>query len=582
MSTLCTPTDESILRVNVAGPEDLQRIYRARHAVYALELAQHAPNPRQELTDSLDGHNVYLCVNRGDELAGFVSITPPGGAYSVDKYLSRQQIPVPFDDGLYEVRLLTVMPERRGRTVALLLMFAALSWIESRGGRRVIAIGRLEVLDLYRKLGLRSLGKQVACGAVQFELMSADVADLRRENAEVAELVRRAVGRVDWRLDAPATFAPSIKSADCFHGGAFFDAIGADFANLARRRNVINADVLDAWFPLAPGVLRALRGHLPWLARTSPPTDCGGLIDAIAAACGVDRDCILPGAGSSDLIFRGLRSWLSPQSRVLMLDPMYGEYAHVLERVIGCQVDRVTLRRDECYDVNLHELEARLRRGRYDLLILVNPNSPTGRFIDSAALATSLERVRGSVGRVWIDETYIDYVGAAHSLERFAAASANVFVCKSMSKVYALSGMRAAYLCGPAREIASLRAITPPWVIGLPAQVAAVEALRDPHYYTDRYRQTHVLRRSLQRSLDSLGLDVIDGCASFLLTHLPPDAPTAASLIRTCRARGVFLRDASGMGQNMSDRAVRFAVKGGAEQRIMIEAVDDALRHSAA
>jgi len=134
MVTAIETISDAALCVKIADDDDLRRIYRARHDVYALELAQHQPNSRHELTDALDGHNVYLCVNRGDELAGFVSITAPGGRYSIDKYLSRDQVPLAFDDRLYEVRLLTVLPERRGRVVALLLMFAALQWIESHGG----------------------------------------------------------------------------------------------------------------------------------------------------------------------------------------------------------------------------------------------------------------------------------------------------------------------------------------------------------------------------------------------------------------------------------------------------------------
>ena len=55
------------------------------------------------------------------------------------------------------------------------------------------------------------------------------------------------------------------KPAACFHGGAFFEAIGAKFDSLERCREIINADVLDAWFPPSPKVLGALQEHLPWL-----------------------------------------------------------------------------------------------------------------------------------------------------------------------------------------------------------------------------------------------------------------------------------------------------------------------------
>ena len=65
---------------------------------------------------------------------------------------------------------------------------------------------------------------------------------------------------------------------------------------------MIGGDVIDAWFPPAPGVLDALRDDLPWLLRTSPPADCRGLVETIAAVRGVEPAQVLPGAGSSDLI----------------------------------------------------------------------------------------------------------------------------------------------------------------------------------------------------------------------------------------------------------------------------------------
>src|SRR6185503_1009555 len=94
---------------------------------------------------------------------------------------------------------------------------------------------------------------------------------------------------------------------------------------------------------------------------------------------------ILPGAGSSDLIFEGLQRWVTPASRVLILDPMYGEYAHVLENVIGATVDRLALERKRGYEVDPDALAARVACG-YDWVVLVNPNSPTGRHVPRQTL----------------------------------------------------------------------------------------------------------------------------------------------------------------------------------------------------
>jgi histidinol-phosphate/aromatic aminotransferase/cobyric acid decarboxylase-like protein len=388
--------------------------------------------------------------------------------------------------------------------------------------------------------------------------------------------------------DADANFdiAPATRTASCacFHGGAFFEAIGDDFATLEKRHGIVNADVLDAWFPPAPRVLGALREHLSWFARTSPPTNCDGMLRAIARARGVAMDCLVAGGGSSDLIFLALRQWLTPQSRVLLLDPTYGEYSHVLEHVVGCRVDRLTLSRDNDYawfpGAKTSAAARRAALDSYDLIILVNPNSPTGRCVPRDELAAWLREVVPPRTRVWIDEAYVDYTGAPEtSLERLAATSENVVVCKSMSKAYALSGLRAAYLCGPVRLMAEVRAITPPWAVSLPAQVAAVHALGEPEYYAARYAETHALRDELATALTATGrVSVVSGAvANFLLIHLSEDGPDARTVVARCRGQGVWLRDATIMGSSLGRHAVRIAVKPRAEQARIVAALSRAI-----
>ncbi len=361
----------------------------------------------------------------------------------------------------------------------------------------------------------------------------------------------------------------ATQFAACFHGGAFFQAIGERFDALDRRQRIINADVLDAWFPPSPRVIAALTEHLPWLLQTSPPTHCSGLIDVIAEARGVEPENILPGAGSSDLIYLALRQWLNRNSRALVLDPSYSEYTHVLENVIGCQVDRLRLAREDQYRVPLDRLAESLRSG-YDLVVLVNPNSPTGQFVARDELQAVLSNVPAKT-RVWIDETYIDYVGREQSLEHWVVGTENVYVCKSMSKVYALSGARVGYLCASARQIAPLRALTPPWAVSLLAQVAAVAALHDPDYYETRHRETHALREQLAAGLKSLGWDVVPGCANFLLAHLPAVQGSASELIAACRERNLYLRDVESMGTVFDGRAIRVAVKNEATQAQILD-----------
>src|SRR3989337_971210 len=96
---------------------------------------------------------------------------------------------------------------------------------------------------------------------------------------------------------------PEPLPIPAFHGGASFDAIGTGFDDLARRTSIVDADVLDAWYEPAPAVLATLREHLPWLAKTSPPTHGDGLRAAIASRHGLAPGNVLVGGGTSALLF---------------------------------------------------------------------------------------------------------------------------------------------------------------------------------------------------------------------------------------------------------------------------------------
>lgn len=549
-TSLNQPDSRKIV-IGMPSDEDLETIYGMRHIVYATELGQHSENDERLLTDELDTFNCYIVAKIGGVLAGFISITPPsGGRYSVDKYFQRTEVPLPFDDRLYELRILTVSRQFRGTWAVPALMFGALRWIESQGVEHLVAIGREGLTSLYEKAGLVPQGKKARSGAVTYELLVGDV-NTSRDRPEAMNGVAGRLDRViDWRLEIPMN-----KPTAAFHGGAFFDAIGREFDDLTRVKKVISADVLDAWFPPSPKVVGALENNLNWTIVTSPPTGSEGLISRIADVRGVDAKCVLPGTGSSSLIYAALRHFVKATSKALILEPSHGEYSHLLENVIGCKLDRFVLQRKDGFRVDLNLLRERLARG-YDWVIIVNPNNPTGQHIRKDELIEAIDNAPTKT-RFRIDETYVDYAGSEQSLEQHAAKSENVIVCKSMSKAYALSGLRVGYLCGPEPIIEQLRAINPPWSVGLPAQLAAVMALQDPEYYAERYRDTHRLREMLADKLRDLGgIEVTSSVGNFLLLHLPDNGPDAKDLIARCQRSNLFLRNASTTAPNPKPKSL--------------------------
>ncbi len=541
--------------VYLARESDRELIYQMRHQVYAEELEQHQIRQEKKLMDDLDKSNEYIVASISGKIAGFVSITSPQAEkYSIDKYFLRSELSLKFDQGLYEIRLLTVLKQYRYSIVAPLLMYAAFRWVESHGGQSVVAIGRRKILPLYLKSGLKLVGHHVQSGKVTYDLLTATVDSIRERMLPIGGQLRRIENKVDWQMPIPF-----MKPSACFHGGAFFDAIGNEFDSLERKDEIINADVLDAWFPPSPKVISAIQEHLPWLLKTSPPTQSEGLVRTISKARGINSASILVSGGSSSLVYLAFNYWLTSNSRVLILDPTYGEYSHILENVIGCRVDRFLLSKDDDYVLDastFHPLKK-----EYDLIVIVNPNNPTGKLIPKKYLQEIVSKVLPQT-LVWIDEAYIEYVDSLNSMESFAMQSRNVIVCKSLSKVYALSGARVAYLCASPHVLEPLKALVPPWAVSLPAQLAATIALKDPKYYEGCYQQTRDLRRQLVENLSDIGeINIFESVANFILCDLTNKKIKAETLVSDCRRHGLFLRDVKNMGHGVGEYMVRIAVK---------------------
>jgi histidinol-phosphate/aromatic aminotransferase/cobyric acid decarboxylase-like protein len=257
---------------------------------------------------------------------------------------------------------------------------------------------------------------------------------------------------------------------------------------------------------------------------------------------------------------------------------MYGEYAFVTEKVIGCSVERFELGWETEFRIDLDSLSARITDG-FDLIVLVNPNSPTGQYVDGDTLKRFLRTVPQST-LVWIDEAYIDYVGPEESLERFAVHAANVIVCKSMSKVYALSGARAGYLVSNAERIAHLQSHIPPWIVGFPSQVACIRALENGAYYREKYQKTMTLKRDFADRLRSMaGVDsVLEGVANFVLVRLSSEAPAADVLQHRCREHGLYIRTLNQMTKDAPQDTIRLAVKNSETNHRMIDILSQTLR----
>lgn len=543
------------ITIRFATDDDRNQIYHLRHRVYAQELGQHPTNDQGSLCDSLDRWNEYLVAALGTQIIGFISITPsesPG--YSLDKYLDRKDYPSLCGPDIHEVRLLTVMEGYREGLTASILLYAAIRSLQCRKAERIVGMGRQEVLKTYRSIGFKTIGKTIACGKTQFEAMHLRMSNVDPILYRFRKVIARIRERIHWDFEFP--FEPENN---CYHGGASIESIAGNFDDLDRRHQIINADVLDAWFPPCPKAISEITRHLPWLMRSSPPTQADGLNHAIAKSRNIPIEHVVTGAGSSDLIFHAFGAWLQKDSRVLLVTPCYGEYEFICKQVLGTHVDYFKLSRQNDFTPDIKQFQKQVLQG-YDLVVIVNPNNPTGKFLTQGEMLELLS-VTPSQTRFWIDECYVDFVDDTQSLQREVTNHDNLVICKSMSKIYGLSGMRVGYLCLPPHLATPLRQATPPWNIGMLSQLAAIASLGDKNYFAKRYQETHRLRLNLESQLIDLGLDVVPGTGNYILFYLHMNRVAKLQFLKGCVEEQIHLRDLEPTSPCLGHDAIRIAVK---------------------
>ena len=538
------------------------QISALRHEVYASELQQYQVNSEQQLEDP--GHHFIACMV-GGKLAGYISLNPPNTQpFRVSKYFSQETL----DETLYskcgerlsstyEVRALTVSPEYRGKQISAQLMAYALKFVLQVEGTDIVAMGHANVVELYKKIGMTVFEQHgIQYGETLYYPMYLDPQIARTMNAEKIS---------EFEEDEDV----------CYHGGKSWDTSKFDFGI---RDTLVVADVLDSPFPPCPEALHVLREQLERCCQESPPTQCEELIETIAETRGVQSKHVAVSSGSSSLMFSFLPQLLTSTSKVLVLSPMYGEYSHILTHVIGCEMTNFVLHKENGFEIDADELIRQARQ--HDAVILVNPNSPTGVYCSKMSKIVhqiqdeSISPTRCKM--IWVDETYIDYIPEAQSLESLVDTNPSLIVCKSMSKCYALSGLRVAYAVS--QKVTELRRFIPPWAVSLPGQLAAVAALKNPTYYNEQYEIIHQQRTVLSDKLREQNFTVLPGVANFILTFLPEETQhTSSTFIEACKEKGVFIRDAQNMGVTLGNNSVRFAIRSSGENERIIECVKEVL-----
>jgi threonine-phosphate decarboxylase len=293
-----------------------------------------------------------------------------------------------------------------------------------------------------------------------------------------------------------------------------------------------------------------------------PDPDCRALTERLARRHGLPAEHLVVGNGANDLIYAAARA-LRP-GRVAIAEPTYTEYLRA-SLLAGASTTHWLAEGEE------YRLEPFDPDGA-DLVWLCNPNNPTGGLWPPGSLAPWVEAHPQTV--FIVDEAFVPFRDdeADHTLVPACRRLPNLVVLHSMTKVYALAGVRLGYAVAAPALAARLREQIVPWSVNAIAQAAGVTVLdNDSDFlFTTRAWLRHNLGPfTEQLSACSDCLRVVPSQANFVLVRLT--GVTAGRLCYRLGQRGIAVRDASNF-VGLDDRYVRIALgTPGANARLLQE-----------
>jgi histidinol-phosphate aminotransferase len=289
---------------------------------------------------------------------------------------------------------------------------------------------------------------------------------------------------------------------------------------------VIKLNTNESPYPPSPAVRAALQNLKVDTLRLYPDPVSLELRRKIAALHGGAPDNVFVGNGSDETLALCSRAFVEDDGAIGYFDPSYSLYP-VLAQIRAVAARPVALGPDFAWTMPADY--------RASLFFLTTPNAPTGVQYPKAAIRAFCARFPGVVV---LDEAYVDFA-REHCMD-LALECANVLVLRTLSKSYALAGLRLGYVVGAAPLIEALFKIKDSYNVDRITQAAALAALSDQAHMQALVARIKTTRRRTVTELEQMGFRVFPSETNFL--WVKPPRISAAELYRRLREQNILVR----------------------------------------
>lgn len=291
-----------------------------------------------------------------------------------------------------------------------------------------------------------------------------------------------------------------------------------------------------------------------------PTRDADALRQGLAAHHRLDADNFVCGHGGDSLLDLVATAFTHAGQTMAVTRPSYSLYPFYAR----------------LHSLHLAEVPMRSRAGDLDvetfrvahprLVVLANPNNPTGSLASRQSILELLDAVDGVV---LVDEAYVEYAPDGTSLLADVESHDNLAVLRTFSKAYGLAGLRVGYIAANRELAGALRAVKAPYNVGVYEEAVAAQALEEQAWVARGVATVVRERERLADALEARGYGVHPSHANFLLAT----APTAPEPLREAlRRRGILARTFP--SRPALARAIRFTVGGPSQTAQLLQALD--------
>lgn len=260
-------------------------------------------------------------------------------------------------------------------------------------------------------------------------------------------------------------------------------------------------------------------------------------LSAVATFHSVSRDSIVLGNGASE-IFTVLARRYSGK-RVIVIHPTFSEYEQTLTAA-GAEIVEVIVEEIASWQIPMEQVKNEMRKAA--AIYICTPNNPTGVLPKRAELQELVAHGRTVGCDVILDEAFIDWVDEQLSfIPEIVNGNDHLLVVRSMTKLYAIPGIRLGYLIANEKICQQLRSQMPHWHINGLAAVIGAECLMSEQYAQEAIQTSNRSREKISAFLRDFHCEVSQSVTNYIAFRLR-DTSESAAFFRFCLERGVVLR----------------------------------------